>query len=147
MCIIQVKELGFCGALVDGFSQVGDADSVVYYDLPQYRPFWATVQQLDVPFYLHPRLPLARREQGATNRYTPRAREGRPGSGRHERRWPPAIARIDGAHAGLTGTIGFAAAIQFAWRPVRSGDGVVDPGGRRVAARSGGRQARSRKPS
>ena len=31
--------------------------------LPQYRPFWATVQQLDVPFYLHPRLPLATRQQ------------------------------------------------------------------------------------
>ena len=58
-----VKELGFCGALVDGFSQIGEADSAVYYDLPQYRPFWATVQQLDVPFYLHPRTPLATRQQ------------------------------------------------------------------------------------
>ena len=36
-----VKELGFRGALVNGFSQVGDADTAVYYDLPQYRPFWA----------------------------------------------------------------------------------------------------------
>jgi 2,3-dihydroxybenzoate decarboxylase len=51
-----IKELGFCGALVNGFSQVGD--SGVFYDLPQYRPFWATVQQLNVPFYLHPRAPL-----------------------------------------------------------------------------------------
>lgn len=58
-----VKELGFCGALVNGFSQIGEADSAVYYDLPQYRPFWATVEQLDVPFYLHPRLPLASRQQ------------------------------------------------------------------------------------
>jgi 2,3-dihydroxybenzoate decarboxylase len=33
------------------------------YDLPQYRPFWATVQQLDVPFYLHPRFPLTTRQQ------------------------------------------------------------------------------------
>ncbi|MES2258121.1 MAG: amidohydrolase family protein [Pseudomonadota bacterium] len=54
-----VKELGFVGALVNGFSQVGDAHSAVYYDLPQYRPFWASVQALDVPFYLHPRNPLA----------------------------------------------------------------------------------------
>jgi gamma-resorcylate decarboxylase len=53
-----VKELGFRGALVNGFSQVGDA--AVYYDLPQYRPFWATVERLDVPFYLHPRNPLPR---------------------------------------------------------------------------------------
>jgi gamma-resorcylate decarboxylase len=58
-----VKELGFCGALVNGFSQIGEADSAVYYDLPQYRPFWATVEELDVPFYLHPRAPLATRQQ------------------------------------------------------------------------------------
>jgi predicted TIM-barrel fold metal-dependent hydrolase len=58
-----VKELGFCGALVNGFSQVSEADSAVFYDLPQYRSFWATVQELDVPFYLHPRAPLASRQQ------------------------------------------------------------------------------------
>jgi len=58
-----VKELGFCGALVNGFTQLNEADSAVFYDLPQYRPFWATVQQLDVPFYLHPRFPLATRQQ------------------------------------------------------------------------------------
>jgi predicted TIM-barrel fold metal-dependent hydrolase len=58
-----VKELGFLGALVNGFSQVSVADSAVFYDLTQYRPFWATVQELDVPFYLHPRLPLETRMQ------------------------------------------------------------------------------------
>src|SRR5262250_3488082 len=52
------KELGLRGALFNGFSQTGD--KVVYYDLPQYRPFWATVERLDVPFYLHPRNPLPR---------------------------------------------------------------------------------------
>ena len=55
--------MGFCWALVNGFSQIGGADSVVFYDLPQHRPFWATVQELDVPFYLHPRPPLATRQQ------------------------------------------------------------------------------------
>ena len=54
------SELGFKGALVNGFSQVGDPDNAVYYDLPQYRPFWAAVERLDVPFYLHPRSPLPR---------------------------------------------------------------------------------------
>jgi 2,3-dihydroxybenzoate decarboxylase len=53
-----VKELGFVGALVNGFSQVDRPTSAVYYDLPQYRPFWRTVAELDVPFYLHPRNPL-----------------------------------------------------------------------------------------
>jgi 2,3-dihydroxybenzoate decarboxylase len=53
-----VKELGFVGALVNGFSQAGKPDSALYYDLPQYRPFWRVVADLDVPFYLHPRNPL-----------------------------------------------------------------------------------------
>jgi gamma-resorcylate decarboxylase len=55
-----IKDLGFKGALVNGFSQVGDPDNIAYYDLPQYRPFWAAVERLDVPFYLHPRNPLKR---------------------------------------------------------------------------------------
>jgi 2,3-dihydroxybenzoate decarboxylase len=53
-----VTTLGFRGALVNGFSQVADGRMPVYYDLPQYRPFWVKVEQLDIPFYLHPRNPL-----------------------------------------------------------------------------------------
>jgi gamma-resorcylate decarboxylase len=56
-----VTDLGFVGALVNGFSQdaaQGDGKDLLYYDLPQYRPFWAEVARLDVPFYLHPRNPL-----------------------------------------------------------------------------------------
>ncbi len=54
-----VRELGFVGALANGFSQVGDGTAPVYYDLKQYWPFWAEVERLGVPFYLHPRNPLA----------------------------------------------------------------------------------------
>jgi len=54
-----VKDMGFVGALVNGFSQRADTNALLYYDLPQYRGFWATVAALDVPFYLHPRNPLA----------------------------------------------------------------------------------------
>jgi predicted TIM-barrel fold metal-dependent hydrolase len=54
-----VKELGMVGALVNGFSQAGEPENLLYYDLPQYRPFWKTVEALDVPFYLHPRNPIA----------------------------------------------------------------------------------------
>ena len=39
-----VKDLGFIGALVNGFSQTSDPDAAVYYDLPQYRPFWKMVR-------------------------------------------------------------------------------------------------------
>jgi predicted TIM-barrel fold metal-dependent hydrolase len=56
-----VKDLNFRGALVHGFSQVGSPETVVYYDLPQYRPFWKIVETLDFPFYLHPRNPLPSR--------------------------------------------------------------------------------------
>src|SRR6516165_8789865 len=58
-----VRDLGFCGALVNGFSEVGEAGSAVYYDLPQFRPFWATVHELGVPFYLHPRDPSSTKQQ------------------------------------------------------------------------------------
>ncbi len=58
-----VRDLKFKGALVNGFSQVGSADSAVYYDLPQYRPFWAEAERLGVPFYLHPRYSLPSRRQ------------------------------------------------------------------------------------
>jgi len=53
-----VIDLGLVGALVNGFSQVGDENSVVYLDDPRYAEFWATVEELDVPVYLHPRDPL-----------------------------------------------------------------------------------------
>ena len=50
-----VKDYGFKGVLANGFSQIHVEDSSYYYDLPQYWPFWAEVEKLDVPFYLHPR--------------------------------------------------------------------------------------------
>ena len=56
-----VKDLGMVGALANGFSQDAsfqDGQGLLYYDLPQYRAFWAEVEKLDVPFYLHPRNPL-----------------------------------------------------------------------------------------
>ena len=56
-----VSDLGFKGALVNGFSQIGH-DRVVYYDDPAYEAFWGAVEALGVPFYLHPRDPLPARE-------------------------------------------------------------------------------------
>jgi 2,3-dihydroxybenzoate decarboxylase len=53
-----VKDLGFVGSLVNGFSQINDPNVAVYYDLKQYWPFWTECEKLDVPFYLHPRNPL-----------------------------------------------------------------------------------------
>lgn len=53
-----VTQLGFKGVLVNGFSQIGSPENCVYYDAPQYAPFWALLERLDVPFYLHPRNPI-----------------------------------------------------------------------------------------
>lgn len=53
-----VTELGLLGANVNGFSETTCPDTHLYYDLPAYRPFWAAVEALDVPFYLHPRNPF-----------------------------------------------------------------------------------------
>ena len=51
-----VVELGFKGALVNGFTDMG-ADAR-YLDDPDVREFWAKADALDVPVYLHPREPL-----------------------------------------------------------------------------------------
>ena len=52
-----VRQLGFVGALVNGFSNVASPENAVYLDLKQYWDFWGMVEKLDVPFYLHPRMP------------------------------------------------------------------------------------------
>jgi len=41
--------------LINGFSQIGEEDTSVYLDEPRYRQFWAEVEKLNVPVYLHPR--------------------------------------------------------------------------------------------
>ena len=58
-----VADLGFVGALVNGFSQVGDEETVVYLDDARYDAFWAEFAKLERPFYLHPRDPLASRSR------------------------------------------------------------------------------------
>lgn len=53
-----VTDLGFRGALVNGYTSVGDPDAAAYYDHASFEPFWSTLEALDVPLYLHPRNPL-----------------------------------------------------------------------------------------
>lgn len=52
-----VRELGFVGVLVNGFSDLPGGDAR-YYDEAECEPFWAALAELGVPFYLHPRNPL-----------------------------------------------------------------------------------------
>lgn len=64
-----VEELGFCGALVNGFSEVHAPETAVYYDGADYDDFWAEVARLDKPFYLHPRNPVMSMAQIYANNY------------------------------------------------------------------------------
>jgi len=57
-----IRTLGFHGFMVNGFSQVGDAETVAYYDAPQFADFWNSANALGKPFYMHPRDPLPSRE-------------------------------------------------------------------------------------
>lgn len=53
-----VKELGHKGILINGFQQIEKPETIAYYDQSEYRSFWSTVSELDVPFYLHPRMTI-----------------------------------------------------------------------------------------
>jgi 2,3-dihydroxybenzoate decarboxylase len=49
-----VKELGFVGAMINGYDNSGGGEPS-YYDAPKYVDFWKTAAALDVPIYVHPR--------------------------------------------------------------------------------------------
>lgn len=53
-----VRDHGFKGALVNGYTSIGSLDTPAYYDEPRFLPFWQRLEALNVPFYLHPRNPL-----------------------------------------------------------------------------------------
>lgn len=54
-----VKELGAKGALINGFTNIdkNDVSNVRYLDDPVCEPFWKKLSELDLPLYLHPRIP------------------------------------------------------------------------------------------
>jgi 2,3-dihydroxybenzoate decarboxylase len=54
-----VRQLGFHGALINSFSNLGNAESAIYLDHPSYDVLWERAQALGRPIYLHPRNPLA----------------------------------------------------------------------------------------
>ena len=54
----SVSELGAKGALVNGYANTRDSQTARYLDESENEPFWATVAELSVPVYLHPREPL-----------------------------------------------------------------------------------------
>jgi gamma-resorcylate decarboxylase len=53
-----VTQLGFPGVMLNGFTNIGDAETGWYYDHDRFLPFWERAEALHVPVYLHPRNPL-----------------------------------------------------------------------------------------
>jgi predicted TIM-barrel fold metal-dependent hydrolase len=52
-----VRDLGFVGAMINGFTNMADG-TAMYCDDPRVIPFWEAADGLGVPVYLHPRRPL-----------------------------------------------------------------------------------------
>lgn len=52
----SVRQLGFCGAMVNGFTDTAEGRPL-YLDAESVWPFWERVAELDVPIFLHPRVP------------------------------------------------------------------------------------------
>jgi gamma-resorcylate decarboxylase len=58
-----VKDLGAVGALVNGYTNIGDENTARYLDEAPVDPFWNKVSELNVPVYLHPRIPLPNQQR------------------------------------------------------------------------------------
>jgi 2,3-dihydroxybenzoate decarboxylase len=58
-----VKQLGFKGALVNGYSNITNENTIEYTDEPKFEVFWAKVAELAVPIYLHPRDPVPNQQR------------------------------------------------------------------------------------
>jgi 2,3-dihydroxybenzoate decarboxylase len=55
-----IKDYGFHGVLINNWQQAYNAkgeEIILFYDGPEYDIFWGTVQELDIPVYLHPAKP------------------------------------------------------------------------------------------
>ena len=59
-----VKELGFVGALINGYTMKNDKNNIEYLDEKQNFPFWQKLVELNVPLYLHPRDPAPNQQRG-----------------------------------------------------------------------------------
>ncbi len=67
-----IKELGMFGALLNDYQISGDNEETKkFYDEPEYDIFWKTVEELDVPVYMHPRYPVSP-DLGPETRFGPR---------------------------------------------------------------------------
>ncbi|KIW88483.1 uncharacterized protein Z519_11052 [Cladophialophora bantiana CBS 173.52] len=53
-----VKEYGFVGAMINGYTVTEDPTKGLYLDDPQYDTLWEVSERLGKPIFIHPRVPL-----------------------------------------------------------------------------------------
>ena len=53
-----VKEYGFKGAMINGFTATSDPSKGLYLDDKQFDALWEVAERLDSPIFIHPRVPL-----------------------------------------------------------------------------------------
>lgn len=53
-----VKEYGFVGAMINGFTNTADPTKGLYLDDPQFDALWEVSERLGKPIFIHPRVPL-----------------------------------------------------------------------------------------
>ena len=53
----SVKQTGFVGCMINGFTDMADSSKPLYLDSEFYLPFWETVAELNIPVFQHPRVP------------------------------------------------------------------------------------------
>jgi predicted TIM-barrel fold metal-dependent hydrolase len=53
----SVKQMGFVGCMINGFTDMADSSKPLYLDSEFCLPFWEMVAELDIPVFLHPRVP------------------------------------------------------------------------------------------
>jgi gamma-resorcylate decarboxylase len=58
-----VKDLGAVGAIINGYTNIGDENTARYLDEAPVDPFWNKVSELNVPVFLHPRIPLPNQQR------------------------------------------------------------------------------------
>ena len=54
-----VKEYGFVGAMINGYTNTADPAKGLYLDDPQFDALWEVSARLQKPIFIHPRVPLA----------------------------------------------------------------------------------------